>query len=150
MSKPAISLSEILAAIDFGAREVWKELTDEQKKEIRFYFLNRYASVANGPKERQELAVLKTNEYFNKHWSLLSSHPELRWQLLCLCGNVAETQSHTWIGFKQSAVASKTTKMFKKLKPNMKEDEIELLAQVTSKHEIEELIRDLGEFEITK
>ena len=40
MSK--LPLKDILAAIDMGAKEVWDELSEDEKKQVSFYLLNRY------------------------------------------------------------------------------------------------------------
>jgi len=66
-----LPLKDILAAIDMGAKNVWDELSDDERKQISFYLLNRYASVVKGKREAQELAVFKTNEYYNKTILLL-------------------------------------------------------------------------------
>ena len=58
-----LPLKDILGAIDMNAKEVWDELTDEQRKAVSFFLLNRYCSVVKGKREAQELAVFKTNEY---------------------------------------------------------------------------------------
>ena len=66
-----LPIKDILAAIDMGAFNVWDELTDEEKKQVSFYLLNRYVSSVKGNREKQELAVFKTNEYYNKHFFTL-------------------------------------------------------------------------------
>ena len=82
-----LPIKDILAAIDMGATNVWDELSDEEKKQVSFYLLNRYVSSVKGNREKQELAVFKTNEYYNKHFFTLQKHKKLLWQLLCLSGN---------------------------------------------------------------
>ena len=61
-----LPLKDILAAIDMGAKEIWDELSDDEKKQVSFYLLNRYVSSQKGQRDSQELAVFKTNEYYNK------------------------------------------------------------------------------------
>ena len=60
MSK--LPLKDILAAIDMGAKEVWDELSDDERKQVSFYLLNRYVSSQKGNRDKQELAVFKKNE----------------------------------------------------------------------------------------
>ena len=78
-----LPLKDILGAIDMGAKDVWDELTDEQRKQVSFYLLNRYTSSIKGTRDNQEVAVFKTNEYYNKHFFTLQKHKKLLWQLLC-------------------------------------------------------------------
>ena len=69
-----LPIKDILAAIDMGAINVWDELSDEEKKQVSFYLLNRYVSSVKGNREKQELAVFKTNEYYNKHFFTLQKN----------------------------------------------------------------------------
>ena len=139
-----LSVKDILAAVDMGAKNIWKELNDNQKKSISFWLMNRYASSVAGKREKQELAVLKTNEYYNKNYMVVSSHQELQWQLLCLCGNTGKIEFHKWQGLKSNVtnVTGKFEKILTKIFPERKADEIELLAQLSTEAEIKQLIED--------
>ena len=75
MSK--LPLKDILAAIDMGAKEIWDELSDDERKQVSFYLLNRYVSSQKGNRDKQELAVFKTNEYYNKNFFNLQKHKKL-------------------------------------------------------------------------
>ena len=39
-----LPLKDILAAIDMNAKNVWNDLSDDERKQVSFYLLNRYAS----------------------------------------------------------------------------------------------------------
>ena len=52
-----LPIKDILAAVDMGAMNIWDELSDEEKKQVSFYLLNRYVSSVKGNREKQELAV---------------------------------------------------------------------------------------------
>ena len=133
-----LPIKDILAAVDMGAMNIWDELSDEEKKQVSFYLLNRYVSSVKGNRERQELAVFKTNEYYNKHFFTLQKHKKLLWQLLCLSGNTKDIMYHEWIGHKKKGTAdnSKAVKFLSKMYPNMKQDEVELLARISTKKEL--------------
>jgi hypothetical protein len=139
-------LKDILGAIDMGAKSVYDELTDEQRKSINYWLLNRYVSSVNGNYEKQALAVFKTNEYYNKNWNELGTrHPKLQWQLLCQAGNTGNIEFHKWIGFKQKGKSnSKAIKLLEKIYPNMKQDEVELLARISTKKELKQLAEEHG------
>ena len=53
MAQPKLPLKDILAAIDMGAKDVWNEITEEERKQISFWLLNRYVSSVQGNKEKQ-------------------------------------------------------------------------------------------------
>ena len=72
-----LPLKDILAAIDMGAKEIWDELSDDEKKQVSFYLLNRYVSSQKGQRDSQELAVFKTNEYYNKGFFTSVSYTHL-------------------------------------------------------------------------
>ena len=140
-----LPLKDILAAIDMGAKEIWNELSEEEKKQVSFYLLNRYVSSQKGSRDSQELAVFKTNEYYNKHFFTLQKHKKLLWQLLCLAGNTKKIQYHEWLGHKRKGSDnSKVAKLLRTLYPNKKEDEIELLAKISTKKEVLQLAKDNG------
>lgn len=141
-----LPIKDILAAIDMGAINVWDELSDEGKKQVSFYLLNRYVSSVKGNREKQELAVFKTNEYYNKHFFTLQKHKKLLWQLLCISGNTKSIAYHEWIGYKKkgSNDKNKVVKFLMQMYPNKKQDEVELLAQISTKKEIKEWAKEHG------
>jgi len=148
MAAQKLPIKEILAAIDFNARSVWQEFSDEEKKAVSFWLLNRYASSVQGTREDQELAIFKTNEYYNKNFSVIgvgkeNGHPELMWQLLCLSGNWDAVKFHPWIGFKKkTGNNTKAVNLLLTIYPNMKEQEAELLAGISTKRELTDLAEE--------
>jgi hypothetical protein len=152
-----LELKEKLAAIDLNSKSLWDDVDDDQRKIIKneFFILNRYISSAKtNNREIKEHFVLAVNEYYNKHWNELQKHPKLLWQLLCMCSHESkQIFFHEWIGFKKKdAATNKMTKFLSEVYPDKKNDEIELLAKLTTKQEAKELARDLGyeESEIAK
>ena len=98
-------------------------------------------SSVSGNREKQELAVFKTNEYYNKNWAVLGNkEAKLQWLILCQCGNTGRKEFHPWIGLKRTS--SKEVEFLKKIYPNMKEDEAELLARISTKKELKELAKE--------
>ena len=139
-----LPLKDVLAAIDLNAKNVWDELTDEERKQVSFYLLNRYVSSVKGTREKAELAVFKTNEYYNKGFFVLQKHKKLLWQLLCMSGDTGKIQYHEWIGYKHKKTSNKDQKELEKIYPNMKEDELQLMLSLMSKKEFKELLEQHG------
>ena len=137
-------LKDILAAVDLDGKEVWDEITDEQKKSVVFFTLNRFISNVTGPRELKEHYVLVTNERFNKNlFSVLSKHPKLTWQLACSCSHDSkEIHDHTWIPLKKEK--NKKAEFLSTLFPNMKKDDLEVLSKMTTDKEIKKYCEDLG------
>lgn len=146
MSSDKLTIKDETAAIDLGAKDLWDNFTDDQKKTISFFLLNRYASsIKTSDREAQELAVFKTNEYFNKYYFNISKHPKLLWYLICMCGNDAKKiYFHEWIGFKKKNGDNKIYKFLETVYPNMKDDELELKAMLMDTKEAKELAREMG------
>jgi len=141
-----LPIKDILAAVDMGAKEVWDELSDNEKKQVSFWLLNRYVSSVKGSREKQELAVFKTNEYYNKNWNVLGTrHPKLQWQLLCQAGNTGKIEFHQWIGLKgKNNSNNKVIRFLREIYPNAKDVDIETLSKVITIKEVKALAEELG------
>ena len=48
MAQAKLPIKDILAAIDMNAKSVWKELSEEERKTVSFWLLNRYVSAVQG------------------------------------------------------------------------------------------------------
>lgn len=147
MEEKKIPLKDILAAIDTDSKTVWKELTDEQKKNVPFWILNRYVANVNSDNlEKQAMAVLRVNKYYNKNWAAISKHPELLWQLLCISGKSDKIEFHKWLGLKShnNKKEKKIIKLLKELLPTEKTADIELRYKLSSEKEIINFIKSYG------
>ncbi len=137
-------LKDILAAVDLDGKEVWDELTEEQKKSIVFFTLNRYISNVQGSRELKEHYLLVGNERFNKNlFAVMSKHPKLTWQLACSCSHESrKIQYHEWLGLKKEK--NKKISFLSELFPNMKMQDVETLAAITSDKDIKQYCESLG------
>ena len=137
---------EMIPALDAGIKDMWDAAGEEGQKEIKgdLWNLNRYMSSVSGNREKQELAVFKTNEYYNKNWAILGNkEAKLQWLILCQCGNTGKKEFHPWIGFKKkSSDNSKGIKLLEQIYPNMKQNEVEILARLSTKKELKELAEE--------
>ena len=101
-----------------------------------------------GNRDAQELAVFKTNEYYNKNFNSIgvgkdNGHQQLMWQLLCMSGASGKIEYHPWIGFKKREGGSGAAiKLLEKIYPHLKNDEVELLARISTKKELKQLAED--------
>ena len=139
---------ELIPAIDMGFKELYDAATDVGRKDIQLdlWNLNRYISSVKGNFEKEALAIFKVNEYYNKNWAVLGAkHPKLQWQLLCVAGKTGKKEFHPWIGLKKKKdTSSKAVKFLSQLYPEMKLDEVELLARISTTKEIKELAKEHG------
>ena len=150
MANKELDLFKVLIpSIDMGYKDLYDAAGEDGKKDIKgdLWNLNRYISSVKGNYEKQALAVFKVNEYYNKNWNVLggTNHVKLQWQLLCVAGNTGKTQFHPWIGLKKKKDdSSKAVKLLAQIYPEMKMDEVETLARISTKKEIRELAREHG------
>ena len=147
MAQQKLPVKEQLAGIDTNSKSLWKELDDEQRKSISLWLLNRWISSVEGGRAAQEHAIFMTNEIYNKDWNVLGAkHPQLQWQLMCATHNdTSSIKGHKWIGFKKkTSNNSKSEKLLQDIYPNMKIDEVELLARISTKKELKQLAEEHG------
>ena len=141
-----LKLNEVLAAVDMGERGIWNMLDAEQQKALKkdFWNLNRYiSSIRSNNRELQEHFILTVNEYYNKGWADLQKHPQLVWQLICMCCHESkQVMSHEYIGLKRQK--NKKEEFLAELFPNMKLDDISTMAAITTDKEIKAYCETLG------
>ena len=148
MAQDKFPVKDVLASIDLNGKSVWKELSPEQRKSVSFWLLNRYVSCIKGSQEKQEMAIMKVNEYYNKHFNTIgvgkeNGHQLLMWQLLCISGNWGDIQFHPYLGFKKKGGNNNNAiKLLEQVYPNMKTDEVELLARISTKKELKQLAEE--------
>ena len=142
-----LKLQEILAAIDSDSKDLWDHLSDDQRKSITYFTLNRYISNVTGSRELKEHYLLVGNEIFNKNlFDIMSKHPKLAWMLACACSDDEKTiRNHKWLGFKSSKKSgSKRIDFLAKLFPTMKMADIETLESISTDADIKQYCQDLG------
>lgn len=139
---------EMIPALDAGMKDLWNAAGEDGQKEIKgdLWNLNRYMSSVKGSYEKQALAVFRVNEYYNKNWAVLGNkHPELQWQILCQCGNTGKKEFHPWIKLnRKTDLSDKSVNLLSKIYPNMKIDEVKLLARIYTTKELKQLAEEHG------
>jgi hypothetical protein len=137
---------DMIPAVDMGLKELWDASSEEGQKEIKgdLWNLNRYISVVKSSnREIQEHFLLTVNEYYNKDWAAISSHPKLQWMTLCMCSHESKkTFFHEWVPLKRTS--DRKEELLLELFPNMKADDVQVLAAITTKDEIKKYCEDLG------
>jgi hypothetical protein len=144
-----IPLKEAITAVDQNVRELWDLIDTDQQKALKkeFFILNRFISNVKGQKQEvQEHFVLAVNEFYNKHWNTLQSHPKLLWQLLCMCSHESgRTFFHEWIKLERKADAgTKSMKFLWSIYPNAKISDLEALSKLLTTKDIKQLAKDHG------
>jgi len=106
----------------------------------------RWGSAVQGSRELQEFYVIATNERLNKRFFDINRHPRLQWLCATTVSPGLGTHRHPWIApKKREAGASGIRKQLAELYPHLKDDEIALMAQINTKKDVDEYIKQLGQ-----
>ena len=163
MAAPQIPLNQILAALDAKDRDFYDNLSDELKKKFSPFMMLKYAASVSGSKntqitgpEMEHYYIMTTNYHANKYMFDISGgevggehdHRKLQWLLLTtISPSGVNTQHHKWLKMKPKPknVSAPIKKQLLELFPTMKEDDLDVLASMTTKKELNQYIKDHGE-----
>jgi hypothetical protein len=141
-----LSINNEMAQLDTKNRGFYDELTEEERKKFATYLMLRYAASVEGGADLQEWYLRATNERVNLNFFDLGKHPKLQWLLCTTVSPNMGRQRHYWQASKKKEGAgnSKSIKFLTKLYPYMKQDEIELLADMNDVKELKALAKSMG------
>jgi hypothetical protein len=143
MASEKLTLKDILGAVDLNAKTVWDELSEDQRKSVVFFTLNRYISNVQGNRELQEHFLLNANVRFNKNFYEVYKHHKLLWQLACSCSDDSgKVHFHPWLKLKQEK--NKRVDFLMKIFPDMKKSDLETLSEITTDKEIKQHLENMG------
>lgn len=144
MSFDPLYIGNEMAAFDRKDRAYYDKFTDEERKKFSTYLMLKWGANVEGISDLQAYYLMAMNERVNKNFFDLNKHPKLQW--LC-CTTVSPgmgKQKHFWQAAKKKEGNNKLQKFLSELYPTLKQDEIELLASINDKRDIENLARELG------
>ena len=140
-----LSINNEMAQLDTKNRAFYDELTDEEKKKFATYLMLRYAASVEGNPDVQEWYLRATNERINQNFFDLGRHPKLQWLLCTTVSPGMGRQRHYWQASKKKEGSNtKAIKFLTKLYPYMKQDEIELLAELNDVKDLKVLAKERG------
>ena len=141
-----LSIGNEMAQFDRKNRGFYDSLTDEEKKKFSNFLMIRWGSAIQGNGELAEYYLRSTNERLNKHFFAINRHPRLQWLCATAVSPGLGTQRHVWIAPKKKEPgAGSLKKQLAELFPNRKQDEIDLLAAITTKKELDTYTREHGD-----
>ena len=148
MPAKQIPLSKILPAIDRKDRSFYDNLDDDEKKRFNPFQLVRYCANVQSAPDVEHYYVASTNHFVNKNMFDISKHPKLQWLTLTAASPGDGVKDHIWIKQKKKVKSASVTGIKKELAeyfPTMKEDDLELMAKITTKKELRQYAKDHGE-----
>lgn len=140
-----LNINNEMSQFDMKNRDFYDSLTPEELKKFSNYLMIRWGSAVQGSRELQEFYVISTNERLNKNFFAISKHPKLQWLCATTVSPGMGALKHQWISpKKKEAGASAITKQLAELFPHLKDDELKLLSSKTTKKELDEYVKQLG------
>ena len=140
-----LNIGNEMRQLDVKNRDFYDELTPEERKKFSTFLMVRWGSAVDGSREIQEYYVQSVNHYLNKHFFTMHRHPKLQWLMATAASPGMGAMRHNWIApKKKEAGASAIKKQLRELYPHFKDDEIDLMAELTDKKEIAQLQRAHG------
>ena len=140
-----LNIANEMRMFDRKVRTFYDDLTVEEKKKFSNYLMIRWGSSVDGSRELQEFYVIATNERLNKHFFDLGRHPKLQWLLATTVSPDIGTPRHPWIApKKKEAGLSAKRRALMEIFPHYKDDEIDVMAEITTQKEIDAYNREAG------
>jgi hypothetical protein len=140
-----LSINNEMAVFDRKDRDFYDSLTDDERKKFSNYLMIRYGSSVQGSRDLQEFYLIACNERLNKHFFTINRHPKLQWLCATTVSPGIGTQRHQWIAPKKKEPgAGSIKKQLVELFPHMKDDEIDLMAELNTKKDIDAYAKALG------
>lgn len=140
-----LNIANEMKMFDRKVRSFYDDLTAEEKKKFSNYLMIRWGSSVDGSRDLQEFYVIATNERLNKHFFDLGRHPKLQWLLATTVSPDVGTPRHPWIApKKKEAGLSAKRRALMEIFPHYKDDEIDVMAEITTQKEIDAYNREAG------
>ena len=140
-----LSINNEMAVFDRKDRTFYDSLTVDERKKFSNFLMIRYGSSVQGSRDLQEFYLISTNERLNKHFFTINRHPKLQWLCATTVSPGMGTQRHAWIAPKKKEPgAGSVKKQLSELFPHLKDDEIEVLAEINTKKDIDAYVKALG------
>jgi len=141
-----LSINNEMTVFDRKDREFYDSLTQEEKKKFSNFLMIRYGSSVQGSRDLQEFYLIATNERLNKHFFTINKHPKLQWLTATTVSPGMGPQRHQWIATKKKeAGANNIWKQLAEIYPHLKNDELDLMAQINTKKDIDAYIKNSGQ-----
>ena len=141
-----LSIQNEMTQFDRKNREFYDELTVEERKKFSNFLMIRWGSSIQGSAELQNYYLQSSNHYVNKRFFDINRHPKLQWLCATAVSPGLGTHRHQWIApKKKEAGASGVRKQIAELFPHLKDDEVELMAKINTKKDIDAYLKASGQ-----
>ena len=141
-----LSIANEMTQFDRKNRDFYDSLTADEKKRFSNFLMIRYGSSVQGSRDLQEFYLISTNKRLNKHFFAINKHPKLQWLSATTVSPDMGPQRHQWIAPKKKEPgAGSIKKQLAEFYPHLRNDELELMAQINTKQDIDAYIKASGQ-----
>lgn len=141
-----LSIANEMKMFDRKVRSFYDDLTTEEKKKFSNYLMIRWGSAVEGSPDLQKFYIISTNQRLNRKFFELSKHPKLQWLLATTVSPDMGPQRHVWIAPKKKDSANnERKKQLRLIYPELKDQDIDVLAAVIDPKKLAALIKDHGD-----
>ena len=141
-----LSINNEMAVLDCKDRAFYDNLTADERKKFSNFLIIRYGSSVQGSRDLQEFYLIATNERLNKQFFNINKHPKLQWLCATTISPGMGTQRHQWIAPKKKEPGTGSIKkQLSELYPHLKDDEIDLMAKINTKKDIDAYLKASGQ-----
>lgn len=140
-----------MAQFDNKNRDFYDSLSDEEKKKFVPFLMIRWGSSVQGSTDLQHFYLVATNERLNKNFFAIPAtvernHKKLQWLVATTISPDMGPMRHNWLSLKKKDPgANSIKKQLMEIYPHMKDDEIELMALINTKKDVDEYLKQAGQ-----
>jgi len=139
-----LDISRVLSSVNAKNHGFYRDLSEQEQKEFNPYILMRYIGNPNGDADIQSWFIELLNECVNKDfWELSKNHKELLWKLYAAVG-AGMSVNYTFLPMPKRETVDKFEQLLADMNPDMKMQDVKLLAKVMTEQEKVQLFDNLG------
>jgi len=139
-----LNIANEMREFDRKNRQFYDELDEDERKKFSPFLMIRWGSAVEGSRELQEFYVIAANERLNKHFFNINTarHKKFQWLMATTVSPGMGTYKHTWIAAKKKdSAASSRHKQLAEIYPHLKDDELDVLAAISTPEEIKQALK---------
>lgn len=143
-----LDIKHEMRAVDVKDRGFYDDLTEEEQRRLSLVPLIRWVSDVQGSRELEEYYVIATNERLNRHFFSINTtrHKKLQWLMATSVSPDLGAHRHNWIPpYKRDKDQNAKRRAIAKIRPELDDDELDVLTAITTQKEIDQHLRKMGE-----
>lgn len=142
-----LNITNEMRALDLKQRDWYDGLTPEQQRKFSPYLMLRWGSSVQGSDELLEYYIRSTNQRLNRHFFSVnaSRHKKLLWLMATAISPDLGVHRHPWLAHKRAERDTAKTKIIREYWPHLRDDEVELMAQLNTPADLKAYIKAHGD-----